>query len=319
LINAFGPVPSRRLGQSLGINIVPAKTCSYGCVYCQVGRTNAMQIRRQLFYDPDQVYEVVRDKVERTLAAGERIDYLSFVPDGEATLDVNLGREIDLLTDLNIPIAVITNASIIDDPDVQHELVKADVVSLKVDAVRERAWRMVDRPHGRLQLDTILEGMLEFAGRYPGRLLTETLLVQNTNDGEEDVAAVADFVARLEPAVAYLSIPTRPPAEDWVRAPDEDTMNVAYQLFADRVDKVECLLGPESGAFAYTGDVEEDILGVTAVHPMTESALRDLLEKAKVGWSVVDKMLAEGKIVELTHNGGKFYFRKFPKVRRDTG
>ena len=317
MISAFGPVPSRRLGQSLGINIVPAKTCSYGCVYCQVGRTNAMQIRRQFFYDPEQVYEVVRDKVKQTLAAGENIDYLSFVPDGEATLDVNLGREIDLLRDLDIDVAVITNASIIDDPDVQHELARADLVSLKVDAVRERAWRAVDRPHGRLQLDTILEGMLEFAKRYEGRLLTETLLVHGTNDDIDDVTATAEFIAQLRPEKAFLSIPTRPPSEDWVRAPDEETMNRAYQIFADRVEAVECLLGVESGSFGFTGDVEEDILGVTAVHPMSEASVRELLNKAHAQWSVVDRLLAEEKIVKLIHNGGTFYFRKLPKVRRE--
>lgn len=316
-MEAFGPVPSRRLGQSLGINNVPAKTCSYGCVYCQVGRTNAMQIRRQYLYDPDEVFEAVRDKVDKTLAAGERIDYLSFVPDGEATLDINLGREIDRLRELNIAIAVITNASVIDDPDVQHELAKADLVSLKVDAVRERAWRRVDRPHGRLDLNTILEGMRAFSQMYKGRLLTETLLVHRTNDGEEDVTATAEFISQLHPDVAYLSIPTRPPSEDWVRPPSENAVNRAYQIFADRIDKVECLLGMENGSFGYTGNLEEDILGVTAVHPMRESAVRELLERAGGEWSVIEKMLTDGKIVRLDYNGNRFYFRKLPKVRRE--
>jgi len=276
-----------------------------------------MQIRRQFLYEPEEVVDVVRDKVKKILAAGGRIDFLSFVPDGEATLDVNLGREIDMLRDLNIAIAVITNASIIDDPDVQHELAKADVVSLKVDAVREGAWRRVDRPHGRLDLDTIREGMLTFSKMYKGRLLTETLLVHGTNDSVEDVTATADFVARLRPDHAYLSIPTRPPSEDWVRAPGEDAMNRAYQIFAERIDNVECLLGVESGSFGYTGNVEEDILGVTAVHPMRESAVRELLERANGEWSVVEKMLSDGKIVELDYNGNRFYFRKLPKVRRE--
>jgi wyosine [tRNA(Phe)-imidazoG37] synthetase (radical SAM superfamily) len=278
-----------------------------------------MQIRRQFLYEVEEVLDVVRTKVEKTLAAGERIDYLSFVPDGEATLDVNLGREIDLLRQLNIPIAVITNGSVLDDPDVQHELAKADLVSLKVDAVRERAWRMVDRPHGKLKLDAILEGMLEFAKRYQGRLLTETMLVHGTNDSEDDVTATADFVAKLRPDNAYLSIPTRPPSEDWVRPPSEEMVIRAYQIFAERIENVECLLGMESGSFAYTGNVIEDILGVTAVHPMRESAVRELLERANAEWSVIDEMLSDGKIVELDYGGDKFYFRKLPKVRRETG
>ena len=316
-MEAFGPVPSRRLGQSLGINNVPAKTCSYGCVYCQVGRTNLMQIRRQFLYEPEEVFDVVQDKVKKTLAAGERIDYLSFVPDGEATLDVNLGREIDMLRVLKIDIAVITNGSIIDDPDVQHELARADLVSLKVDAVREGALRRVDRPHGRLDLDSILEGMLTFSKMYDGRLMTETLLVHGTNDGEDNVTATADFIAKLRPEVAYISIPTRPPSEDWVRPPDEDVINRAYQIFVDRIENVECLLGMESGSFGYTGNVEQDILGVTAVHPMRESSVRELLARANADWSLIEKMLAKEKIVELAYDGEKFYFRKFPKVRRE--
>lgn len=319
MINAFGPVPSRRLGQSLGINMVPAKTCTYGCVYCQVGRTNTMQVRRQFFYDPEQIHEVVKEKVERIRAKGGAIDYLSFVPDGEATLDVNLGREIDMLRDLDIDIAVITNASIIDDPDVQYELARADLVSLKVDAVRERAWRAVDRPHGRLQLDTILEGMVEFAGRYQGRLLTETMLVAGANDSADDVSATAAFVSRLEPEMAYLSIPTRPPSEGWVRPPDEETVNEAWQIFSASFERVECLLGVETGSFGYSGDVEDDILGITAVHPMARDSVVELLDKANADWSVIDRLLADEKIVELTHNGGLFYFRKLPKVKRETG
>ena len=175
----------------------------------------------------------------------------------------------------------------------------------------------VDRPHGRLQLDTILEGMLEFAKRYRGRLLTETMLVRGANDGIDDVTATAEFIARMRPGKAYLSIPTRPPSEDWVRAPDEATVNRAFHIFDERVDAVECLLGVESGSFGFTGDVAEDILGVTAVHPMSEASVRDLLAKARAPWSVVEKLLAEDKIVKLTHNGGTFYFRKLPNVKRE--
>jgi wyosine [tRNA(Phe)-imidazoG37] synthetase (radical SAM superfamily) len=275
-----------------------------------------MQIRRQFLNEPDEVFEVVRAKVEKTLAAGERIDYLSFVPDGEPTLDINLGREIDLIRQLNIDIAVITNGSILDDPDVQHELAKADLVSLKVDAAREKAWRLVDRPHGKLKLDTILEGMLEFARRFDGRLLTETMLVHRTNDSEDDVIATADFVAKLHPDTAYLTIPTRPPSEGWVRPPSEEAINRAYQIFAERIDDVQCLLGMETGSFAFTGDVAEDILGITAVHPMRESAVRELLERAGADWGIVEEMLAEGAIVELDYGGDKFYFRKLVKPRR---
>jgi wyosine [tRNA(Phe)-imidazoG37] synthetase (radical SAM superfamily) len=110
---AFGPVPSRRLGRSLGINHIPPKTCTYSCVYCQVGRTVRLRLRRRAFYEPEEISRAVRDKVKAAHAAGETIDYLTFVPDGEPALDVNLGREIALLGPIGLPIAVISNGSLI--------------------------------------------------------------------------------------------------------------------------------------------------------------------------------------------------------------
>ncbi|HSL41575.1 MAG TPA: radical SAM protein, partial [Desulforhopalus sp.] len=108
----FGPVPSRRLGRSLGINNIPPKICSYACLYCQVGRTTRMTIDRQEFFRPEEILAAVQAKLEETAQAGEPVDYLSFVPDGEPTLDINLERTIALLRPLKIPIAVITNTSL---------------------------------------------------------------------------------------------------------------------------------------------------------------------------------------------------------------
>ena len=143
---AFGPVPSRRLGRSLGINNIPAKICTYSCAYCQVGRTVQMQVERRPYYSPQEIYDEVKEKVERSKSQGLAIDYLTFVPDGEPTLDINLGREIDMLRSLGIRIAVISNASLIWDERVREELSKADWVSVKVDAVEEQIWRHMDRP-----------------------------------------------------------------------------------------------------------------------------------------------------------------------------
>ena len=109
----FGPVPSRRLGRSLGINNIPPKICTYSCVYCQLGRTIKMQADRRAFYEPEKVFQDVKNKVEKAKGKGETIDYLTFVPDGEPTLDINLGREIELLRPLGIKVAVISNSSLI--------------------------------------------------------------------------------------------------------------------------------------------------------------------------------------------------------------
>jgi len=194
---AFGPVPSRRLGRSLGINNIPPKVCTYSCVYCQVGRTTEMTIGRRKFYDPDEVLQDVQEKICKSDEAGEPIDYLTFVPDGEPTLDANLGREIERLKPLGIPIAVITNNSLLSRQDVRDDLMGADWVSLKVDVVEERTWRRVNRPHGRLELASMLEGALTFAQSFQGRLVTETMHVAGVNDGEEHLSQVAGFLERL--------------------------------------------------------------------------------------------------------------------------
>jgi wyosine [tRNA(Phe)-imidazoG37] synthetase (radical SAM superfamily) len=160
---AFGPVPSRRLGRSLGINNIPPKVCTYSCVYCQLGRTINMQVGQSAFYDPGDITTAVQDKVKKATEVGESIDYLTFVSDGEPSLDLNLGREIELLRPLGIKIAVITNSSLIGREDVRENLMQADWVSLKMDSVREEIWRRINQPYGTLRLNSILDGALEFS------------------------------------------------------------------------------------------------------------------------------------------------------------
>jgi wyosine [tRNA(Phe)-imidazoG37] synthetase (radical SAM superfamily) len=313
---AFGPVPSRRLGRSLGINNIPPKVCSYSCVYCQLGRTIKLEVARRTFYEPEEVLKDVREKIEKAREVGEAVDYLTFVPDGEPTLDSNLGREIELLRPLGIEIAVISNGSLIWRQDVREELGKADWVSLKVDAVKEETWWRINRPHRALQLGSILEGMRAFAASYKGELATETMLVRGLNDSEKDLSAVAEFLTQLRPSRAYLAIPTRPPAEEWVEPPDEEAINRAYQIFSEKLDHVEYLIGYEGNAFAFTGDVEEDLLSITSVHPMREEAVDQFLARAGVDRSVVAGLLAQGRLVELNYKGRRFYMRRLPKTEQ---
>jgi wyosine [tRNA(Phe)-imidazoG37] synthetase (radical SAM superfamily) len=307
---AFGPVPSRRLGRSLGINNIPPKVCTYSCVYCQLGRTIKMQVERGAFYEPEEILQDVQNKVERAKEAGEPVDYLTFVPDGEPTLDVNFGREIELLKPLGIRIAVITNSSLIWREDVREGLMKADWVSLKMDSVREEVWRRINRPHGSLQLTSILDGALEFAQAFKGELATETMLVEGVNEGNDHIREVAGFLARLRPATAYLAIPTRPPAEEWVQPPSEAVINRAYQILSGRIDQVEYLIGYEGNAFAFTGNVEEDLLSITAVHPMREDAVTEFLARAEADWAVVRRLLAQEQLVEAEYGGHQFYLRR---------
>ena len=314
---AYGPVPSRRLGRSLGINNIPPKVCTYSCVYCQLGRTIKMQADRRAFYQPDEILKDVERKVESAREVDESIEYLTFVPDGEPTLDGSLGREIELLRPLGIKIAVITNSSLIWREGVRENLMKADWVSLKMDSVQEETWREVNRPHGTLRLDSILDGALEFASEFKGELMTETMLVEGVNDGEKNIAGIADFLIRLRPDRAYLSMPTRPPAEGWAHPPTEETINRAFQILSEKVDHVEYLIGYEGSEFAFTGNVEEDLLSITAVHPMREDAVSEFLKRAKADWAVVHRLVAQDRLVEAQYGGHQFYLRKFGRSRED--
>jgi wyosine [tRNA(Phe)-imidazoG37] synthetase (radical SAM superfamily) len=269
-----------------------------------------MQAERRAFYAPERILNDVQDKVNKAGQADETIDYLTFVPDGEPTQDANLGRWIELLRPLGIKIAVITNSSLLWRKDVQEDLMNADWVSLKIDSTRPEIWRRIDRPYGTLRLASILDGMIEFASSYEGELVTETMLVADINDSETLIAEVADFVALLHPATSYLSVATRPPAEEWVRTPCEDAVNRAYQILSERVDRVEYLIGYEGNAFAFTGNVEEDLLAITAVHPMREDAVSEFLVRAGAAWPVVQGLVDQGQLVEIDHEGTVFYLRK---------
>ena len=307
----FGPVPSRRLGNSLGINNIPAKVCSYACVYCQVGRTTKMQMDRSVYYKPETILEEVKAKIKNKRNTDQPIDYLTFVPDGEPMIDIHLSNEIDLLKPLNIKVAVITNSSLLWRDDVKNDLLKADWVSLKVDALMEPIWRRINRPVVSLRLQEVLRGIVEFSKIYKGVLTTETMLIRHVNDDAQHMVKIAGFLAEVNPTAAYLSIPTRPPALNWAEPPTEAALNEAYQIIKQHLDSVEYLIGYEGNAFGFTGNIEEDLLSITAVHPLRADAVGELLEHDRAGWDVVRKLISNQQLIETEYHGNNFYMRKF--------
>lgn len=306
---SFGPIPSRRLGKSLGINNIPApKTCSYACVYCQVGPTRKHTITRQNFYKPSQIFGEVRQHLQK-LDKKDLPDYLTFVPNGEPTLDKGLGEAIRMLKALDIPIAVITNASLFSEEGVIGDLCEADWVSVKMDAANEQTWKAINRPHKDLYWEQLQKGIEEFAARFRGTLVSETLLVDNINDDTETIRETAFRVANLNPAKAYLSIPTRPPAKSSVRAPSEQTITEAYQAFGEQGLDTELLLGFEGTDTGFTGNAEEDILNISAVHPIREDTMAELLRKNQAGFDLVESLISEGKIKTVEFKGKNFFLR----------
>jgi len=311
----FGPVPSRRLGRSIGINNIPPKICSFACVYCQVGPTLERDIEVREFYEPERLADEVTSRVAGVRSRGEDIDYLTFVPDGEPTLDAGLKTTMRLLRPLGVPIAVITNGSLLSRPDVRSALNDADWVSVKVDAVDEATWHHVNRPDPRLDFVTVGRGIVEFAASYTGDLVSETMLVAGSNDDPDSVDAVGMFLHEAGFTKSYLSIPTRPTPYAAITAPDEATVVDAYHVLSRHVAKVELLVGYEGDAFSATGDPRTDLLGITAVHPMRSSAVAELLNRTGDGWDVVESLIADGSIIETTYRGDTFYVRRFTQRR----
>lgn len=311
---AFGPVPSRRLGRSLGINNIPAKTCTYSCVYCQLGGTTNKTIERRAFHEPGEILQDVRRKVDEASQRNQRIDYLSFVPDGEPTLEMNLGKQISILKQVGIPIAVLTNASMTWQEEVREDLLGADLVSLKVDALGEDLWRRVDRPHRDLRLDMVLDGIRDFAREFKGTIISETMLIDGINYADQ-LERMAEFLGNLKGLYkAYIAAPSRPPTEEWVRPAEEEVMNSAFQVFSQRLgsNRVEWLTGYEGSGFTATGDVVGNLLGIVAVHPMREEALGEFLRGAGADWRIVERLLQEGKLKKLTYGGNTYFMRKSP-------
>lgn len=303
----FGPVPSRRLGFSLGVNHIPPKHCSYSCVYCQVGRTTCLETKRQVFYPLDQIFAEVEQKIQESAQAGRSIDYLTLVPDGEPSLDENLYQLIKGLSTFKIPIAVISNASLIDHDEVQEALCLADWVSLKVDTLNESDWHRIIRPHRSLSLSSILTGILVFRKRFQGELVTETMLISGINDDERSISRLSTFLQELQPFKSYMSIPIRPPAESWVKVPDSESIRNILDVIQQELPFADVLFDQENADFLSTGNLVDDILSTVAVHPIYEEALRAMLKRIGVDWSIIEGLLKYGLLTTIQYRGQLFF------------
>lgn len=306
----FGPVPSRRLGRSLGINNIPPKHCSYSCLYCQVGKTSQTELAPRDFYSPEHILEAVKKRLSM-LESQETVDYLTFVPDGEPTLDRNLGTSIELLRELNIKIAVITNASLIWCENIREALKHADWVSLKIDSVDKACWQRINRPDPQLNLQTILAGIRSFADEFEGFLATETMLLEDINTAKEPINQLADYLAQLKPDKAYLAIPTRPTSEAGMLPPDAARLNAIYQTVKTHLDDIELLTGYEGTAFAASDDPIEDLLAITSVHPMRRDAIQALLAKTQSDWHLVEDLVKKNQLRELQYQGKTYYLKAY--------
>lgn len=262
------------------------------------------------YYQPEKLVEEVEKHLNK-LDNNHIPDYLTIVPNGEPTLDINLGREIRLLKRFGIPIAVITNSSLIYDDAVKDDLMEADWISVKVDSVNEEIWSRINRPLTGISFVKIMEGLQRFALNYKGILNTETMLAEGMNDSTRLLKQNARFIAGLNPRKSYLSIPTRPPAVKDVKPVPEGKLTEAWQIYQEADLTTELLAGFEGTDTGFTGNAFDDILNITAVHPLREDTITELLDKNKAGFSVVQSLIAQELIKSINYKGKTYYLRRY--------
>ncbi len=308
----FGPVPSRRLDKSIGVNNIPHKVCSYTCSYCQLGKEEKIQIERQEFYAPDTLVKQVEQKLNMTSHA-DYPDYITIVPHGEPTLDINLGKLITKLKTFGLPVAVITNSSLVHLDDVKKDLSNASYISFKVDTVNQITWKHINKPHKKLLLNENLNALLAFKQNYHGILATETMLVKGVNDSDEELKATAQFLQHLKPNIAYLSIPSQPPSFKGTFPTSEETLLKAYEFFYWYCLNVEYLFEYAANEFTPAGNFEENLLSLTATHPMNIDAVKELMAKTKTADWVLEKLVDENKVKRIRYEKQTFIVRSFNK------
>ena len=300
----FGPLWSRRLGRSLGVDPLPFKTCNWNCVYCQLGRSTVLRGERKEHVPTHEVIEEIRHALEGP-ACGE-IDWITFCGSGEPTLQSGLGRmirEVKALTPT--PVAVLTNGSCLALPAVRADLLAADAVLPSLDAGSEDLYRRINRPHPQLTLQGLVDGLGAFRRAYRGRLWVEVMLLEGVNDGEEALKDIAAVLERIAPDEVHVSRPSRPPAEAWVRPPDDAALARAVRLLGASARVVTANAVDLSGR----SDVCEALAEILARHPMSLEELVEYLRR----WSpdevamALARLVDGGRVASLTRMGRRFW------------
>jgi len=268
-----------------------------------------MSIKRKEFYFPEEIFKEVSEKVYQLRNSNEVIDYLTFVPDGEPTLDINLGKTIKFLKSLGIRIAVITNSSLLWDENVREDLMNADWVSVKIDTVDQKIWHKIDRPNGKLDFQKILSGIKTFASSFKGIMVTETMLLKGINDNVESIKSTSELIKKLNPDKAYFLVPTRPPAEKFVEPPSAENLNLSYQIFASNITAVELLTGSEGTDFSFSSDVEKELLSILSVHLMCKDAVEKFLTRASTKWDLINELIDKNILKEVQYSGSTFFVK----------
>lgn len=299
----YGPVPSRRLGYSLGVDIIPYKVCSFDCIYCQLGPTTRKTIERKEYIDKGEILKQIRGAI----STEQRIDYITFSGSGEPTLNSTIGiliKEIKKLTE--IPVAVLTNSSLLWDEQMRKELISADLLLPSLDGASQTTFQKINRPHPSLKLDMILMGLKHLRREYKGQIWLELMLVRGINDTSDEIERMKEIISEITPNKVQLNTVVRPPSE-----------KTAHPLTSRKLNEIKALFGPRCEIIpefipkklsAHTKGTEESILALIRRRPVTLSDITDSLGiHRNEAIKCLELLKRKNRIKAHIHRGLKYY------------
>jgi len=309
---AFGPVPSRRLGLSVGVNTVPMKKCTYSCVYCQLGATTDLTVDRESYYQSDSVVRAALECIDR---APSRPDYVTFIGQGEPSLASNMGEiHDDLKAQWNGKTALLTNGSLLWDPEVRESSLAFDVVLPTVSACSEEMFRRIHRPHWSLSFKKVIGGITSFSESYSGRVWIETMLIAGVNDDEASLQAIGELLEPIKLDRVHVAAPIRPPSEKWARCPSRESIEFALRILPRAIDTTS----PEEGAFPSPAeDIIRHLLDIASVHPLREDQAIDLIVssgRCRIDASMMLDSLVESSDLKRREYAGRVFYTKSRKA-----
>jgi len=299
----FGPVASRRLGFSLGLDLVPFKTCTLDCVYCQLGRTTHKIIERKGYISEEQLLS----QLERVLSERRRIDHITLSGSGEPTLNSKIGRIIKSVKGItSIPVAVLTNGTLFSQEGVRDELMNADVVIPSLDAASQEVFEAVNRPTEGLSVERIIEGQKAFREEYHGQLWLEVMLVKGLNDTPEELERIRQAIREISPERVQLNSVVRPPAEEFARPVADERLEEIQRFLGDGCEVIA--QGGRRVQSLFDGGIEEAITQILRRRPATAEEIASSLGLHP---NVIRKQILtlerKGKVIPVMHENGRYY------------
>lgn len=302
----FGPVPSRRLGMSLGVDLVPAKVCTLDCVYCEVGKSTKLTLERDEYIPYDAIVAELRDY----FANNPDPDYFTFSGSGEPTLNSRIGDVIAYIKQEkpHIPVAVLTNANLMYDPQVRSELLQTDLILPSLDAVTQTTFDKINRPADSLDVKQHIQGLIEFCREFKGKIWLEIFILPGYNDGEEEILAMKEVIDQIKPTSVQLNTLDRPgTVADLHGASRSELKQVAKLLGCDNVTIIAA--PPQrKNIQSYRSDAETAILETISRRPCTLEDIEQILglHRSEVN-KYLDVLEAEQKIEVIEQQRGAFY------------